>query len=191
LRAGSDDAAGFMDRISPRITIWNAHTDDRSSEARARLAWRNREVLPNIDVTARTTQSYGAFVLRGEVGARLSLDHQTLTGTATAGASWAEGQRWVDASATYQEDDTRRYNLAAGWTSEDQRTFLSTNVGGVFGRDLTASGASGRVAWEVDLDHRLWLRDANGSIGAYAGVIMDSNGSNRDFRAGLVFRLTW
>jgi hypothetical protein len=183
LRASSNDAARFIDRLSPRVTVW------RNDNTRVRLAYRNGEVLPNVDVSAYAAHAYGPVVFRGEIEARLSAENNRhMTGTATAGASWSDHQgHFIDAAATYYDDGQRSVRVLGGYIDRDVVTFGT--VTGVFGRGVAVGNASGRVSWEVDYDRR--FANGNGSLGAYGGIIMDSDGSNRQFRAGLVFRLTF
>lgn len=161
-RAASPSVAGVIDHATPALTVWSSAPDPHSN-TRVRLRYRNREILPNIDLVARTTTPLGPFNLRAELDGRLSVeDDRHLSGTATVGASWSDGRRHLDFSGTYYDTGDRLLGIGAR-----------------------------RVVWELDYDQALNLGGSQGSFGVYGGMSMNPDGSDRDFSAGLVFRLVF
>lgn len=185
-RAASPDVAGGLDRIIPAITVWRTQSDDGNSDARVRLRYRNEEIMPNIDIRARTARHYGPYTVHGELEGRISLENERhVTGTATAGASWNQDGRFVDASATYFDNGQSRVTVTGGVVNPQTRSLTFGTMTAELGRNPN------RIHWELDYDRLLQFPNANGSIGAYAGYSMNTDGSDGDLRAGFVFRLRW
>lgn len=192
LRAASPEAAGLMDRLRPRVTIYRDTFADDRIETRARLAYRDRHVFPDLDLTANANLMVGPrTTVRAGLGGTVSFEaDERFTATATVGAHHTAGNLWLDAQSTYYTENNHvRASLSAGHYDPDLRLSTSTNLSGIFGPHAAASGANGRVAWEVDVAKELKLHGAEGTFGAFVGVGADTNGENRDTRAGLVLRL--
>lgn len=190
-RAASPDAAGVLDQITPPITLWRLQSDDNNSNVRVRARYRNEEILPNIDVTARTQRFYGPWMLSGQLEAQLSAENsQHVIGTATATASYNNNGRFMTADATYYHDGKQRFSVIAGVINPDRIAYA--NLTGFYGDGVALGDAPGRVSFELDYDRRFSLGNGTqGTVGAYLGTSMDSDGSNRDVRGGFVVRLTW
>ncbi|MEQ9503700.1 MAG: hypothetical protein RIT81_42995 [Deltaproteobacteria bacterium] len=192
LRASSPDAAKLIDGLSPRSTIYSYHSDDRSTNLRARLAYRDQHVFPDLDLEARTRYIQGDTTYRASVGGTLSFENDDiLTGTASVGARHDFSSfSYLDASGTYMTQNDRwranitygRYDPVDGWN-------LSTGLTGVFGEDVAIGDANGRIRWETDITRDVEIGRARGDFGFYLGVGADSDFENDEVMAGAVFRL--
>lgn len=195
VRAASPEAAALMDRLRPRIDIWRTRSDDGDLSARARLAWRDARVLPDLDLEGGARRTVGEVTYRATITGTVAPERDPiLTGTATVGATWARGGVVADSSASYVSGPTShtRADLLVGYQSPDSPWIVSAHLSGLFGEGQAIGGASGRVGLDIDASREVRLEGgARGSFGLYGGVGADSDGRNSDLRAGMVFRLRW
>ncbi|MCK6548719.1 hypothetical protein L6R52_22940, partial [Myxococcota bacterium] len=194
LRAASPEVAGLMDGLKPRASIWHETYDNGRVDARARLAYRDRHVLPDLDLeaTARRELTPNTTV-RASLGATASLEARDhLTGTASVGATYRNGNLAVDGSGTYYSNTNRfGVNVTANHYDPDTKTSIGASVNGVFGEGVARGDANGRVNLELDVAKDIKIGDAKGELGLFGGVSADSDGKNSDARAGVMFRLRW
>jgi hypothetical protein len=194
LRAASPAAAGLMDGLKPRATIWHDTFDEGRIDARVRAAYRDRNVLPDLDLEATARRELNPnTTLRASIGATASIEARDhLTGTATVGANYRNGNLSVDGSGTYYSN-TERFglNVSANHYDPDTKTSIGASLNGVFGEGVAQGDANGRVALEVDLAKDIKIGEAKGDLGLFGGVSADSDGRNAEARAGVMFRLRW
>lgn len=191
LRYASEDAAQLMDKLSIRSTIYSKHSDDQRSNVRARLAYRDAHVFPDLDIDAQTTRTVADTTLRASIRGTFAPEaDQLLTGTATIGAHREIGDYWVDGSGSYYSGTDRwRANVTVGRYDPATTWNFTSGITGVFGDGVAQGDANGRVLWETDLTRDVRFGNAVGDFGVYTGVGVDTDGKNQDVHAGLVFRL--
>lgn len=192
LRASSPEAADLIDGLNPRATIYRYRTDDDRTDLRARLAYRDQHVFPDLDVDARTRYIQGDTTWRAAIGATFSAEADDLvTGTATVGMRHEfSNYAYLDASGTYMtQGDRWRANVTYGRFDPGDGWNIGTGVAAVFGDNVAVGDASGRLLWQTDITRDIDLGNAQGDFGFYLGVGADSDFDHEEVMAGAVFRL--
>ena len=191
-RAASPAAADVLDRIMPRMRVWK-HSDP-SWEAEASLRYRDRRVLPDLDLSGIAHRTVGPVTLRAVATGTVAPEaDRRVTGTASVGARMEEEGRWVDLSASVDTDRRSELRLDGGLVDRDRALSLDASLVGRFGPD-TAVGreASGRVSATVSLDKRFRVgRDTTGSVGFYGSTSLDTDGRNKDTHVGVLLKLNF
>ncbi len=192
LRASSPDAASLMDDLNIRSTIYSHHSDDQRTNLRARIAYRDQHVFPDLDLEARTRYVHGDTTFRASVVGTFSAEaDDILSGTATVGARHDfTNFSYIDASGTYMtQNDRWRANITYGRFDPGDGWNIGTGVAAVFGDGVAVGDASGRLTWQTDITKDIRLGNARGDFGFYLGVGADSDFENDEVMAGAVFRL--
>ncbi len=193
VRAASPEAARVLDRITPRIEIYDRSWADGTRHLDASLRYRDARVLPDIDVTASATRRVGPVDLRATATGTVAFTgEQPVTGTLGAGARMTGDSGWVDLEGTI--DHTRRSTVRLSGVLDvpDSQLVGRGSITGTFGEGVARGNAGGRVELETSLDKRLNLgRGVEGSVGVYGAVGVDTDGRNEDVRGGLMLRLRW
>jgi hypothetical protein len=179
LRAASPQAAAWMDRAHPRVTIF--HKEDGSLGGKLRLAWRDKHVLPDLDLVGTASTTVGLAELYGELGATIApLEDRRARGTVTIGARSHGENFWVDTAVTKFDDERRpRGRLMVGGSSN----------GVAYATGLTS--ANGVVQLEIDIAKPIRTQAGSGSIGFYAAVSRDGTTGIEDRSAGFVLNFRW
>lgn len=191
-RAASPAAADVLDRILPRMRVWK-HSDP-TWEAEASLRYRDRRVLPDLDLSGIAHRTVGPVTLRAVATGTVAPEaDRRVTGTASVGARMEEEGRWVDLSASVDTDRRSELRLDGGLVDRDRALSVDASLVGRFGPD-TAVGrdASGRVSATLSIDKRFRVgRDTTGSVGFYGSTSLDTDGRNKDTNVGVLLKLNF
>lgn len=193
LRASSPEAAKLMDQLSLKVRVWKSKTDDGNLRSSGRLVWRDQHILPDLDVTAQATRAIGdRTTLRASLDGTASLEaDRYLTGTATVGAHYVDGDFWADASGQYDTDDKWRASLKSGYANPETSYRWTAALDSTFGDGVAVGDAPGRASATLDFGQELKFDRATGYWGAYVGASADTDMSNSRTEAGIVFSLRW
>ena len=193
IRYASPEAAGLMDRVAPKVTVWRGGTDDGSLGGRARLAYRDRHVLPDLDLSGTARTEVGGVRLRASAGGTLSVEGaEHATGRLGLGARVGDSRHWADLSGTVDHRGRTGADLELGLRHPEDDLSITSRVTGRFGDGAAVDpSAAGRIRWELDVSKKLELRGADGHLGVFAGYGVDTTGRNDDFRVGVAFTLRW
>lgn len=193
VRASSPEAARLLDRITPRIEVWDHTSSDGRLRGDASLRYRDGRVLPDVDVRASATHRVGVVDLRATSTASVALTgERPLTGALGVGARITGDTGWLDLEGNV--DHTRRSTLRLSGVLDapDAGLVGRGSITGTFGEGVARGDARGRVDLEASLDKRLDLgRNVDASVGLYGAVSADTDGRNEDARFGLMFRMRW
>lgn len=193
IRYTSPDAARTLDRVLPRIGIYDRDLLGDTTRLEADLRYRNAEVLPNLDLRVRSRYPLNeSTTARLDAEATLSVENDRhVSGRITGGVRWVEGSTWVDGSAYVT--DTGRYGggVEAGTSHLPSGLNARAYVHSHFGEGTATGDASGRVMYGVDLTRDVNINGARGNFGVYVGGGVDTDGSRNDINAGVVFTLRW
>ena len=193
IRYTSPEAARTLDRILPRIGVYDRVVLDGQGRIDADLRYRNGEVLPNLDLRFRAHHPLNERTtarLDAETTISVEADRH-LTSRLTAGVRHTNGPNWVDGSAYVTHSGRHGVELAGGTSDPVTGLNARAHVGAHFGNGTATGDASGRILYGVDLTRDVRLDNARGNFGLYVGGGMDTDGSNRDVSAGVVFTLRW
>ncbi len=193
LRASSPEAAKLMDQLKVKIRVWKSASEDGTLRSSGRLVYRDAHVFPDLDFSAQATKSVGNHTtLRASIDGTASAEADDyLTGTATVGAHYANGDFWADASGRYDSDDKWRTSLKSGYANPTTSFRWTAALDTTFGDNVARGDASGRGTASVDFGQDLKFDGATGYWGAYVGASADTDLRNHGAEAGVVFRLTW
>lgn len=193
VRAASPEAARLLDKITPRIEVWDHSSADGTRHLDASLRYRDARVLPDVDLTASATRRVGALDLRATATGTVAFTgDQPVTGTVGAGARLAGPNGWLDLEGNVDHTARSTVRLSGVLDRPADGLVGRGSVTGTFGEGVARGDARGRVELETSLDKRLDLgRGMEGSVGVYGAVGVDTDGKNEDARAGFVFRLRW
>ncbi|MBI2376730.1 MAG: hypothetical protein HYV07_22220 [Deltaproteobacteria bacterium] len=190
LRASSPEVARALNRVIPRIRLYDVESSDGALRTGASLRYRETRVLPDVDVSAEATREIGALRLRADLRATLSIENdEHVSGTATVGARYGNELRWAELTGTVDHNGRVTTNLGVGVTQPDEGLALRGNVYANFGSNFSVGNSSGRMGAEVDLTRDVRIGNARGDVGFYAAHERDFDGRNADTRAGVMFRL--
>lgn len=193
IRYTSPEAARTLDRILPRIGLYDRPVLDGRARLEADLRYRNAEVLPNLDLRVRADHRLNdRTTARLDAEATLSAegDHH-LSGRITGGVRHTRGAGWVDSSAYVTHTGRHGVEFAAGTSDTATRLNARAHIGAHFGEGVATGPASGRVLYGVDFTRDVEINGARGNFGLYVGGGADTDGKNHDVRAGVVFTLRW
>jgi hypothetical protein len=191
VRYASPELAGLMDGISPRITIFRATSEDDRLGVRARLAYRDAEVLPQLDLTATANTTVSLVDLYAEVSATGSIESRDhVQGRVTLGGRSRGENLWFDTSISqYLHEDRQRLNLTVGGNQGDLG--YATSLTAIRGKGVARGNADGRVQLEVDVSKPVKVNGMTGSVGLYAGASADTDGNEEEVSAGVMLHLRW
>ena len=190
LRYASPDAAGVLDKITPRIKLWRDSGEGWS--ARADLRYRDRRVLPDLDLTGRVTHDIGRLRLRADGSTTIAVERdEPISGRAGVGASLTEGGTWGDLYGSIDHRGRSSLGLTVGHRDADDGLSITGRASGTFGDGVAHGDASGRLGFTLDATKDIKFRGADGSVGLWAGYGVDTDGGHDDARVGVVFTLRW
>lgn len=191
IRAASPSTAGVLDHVIPRIKVWS-HNDGALS-ADAALRYRDRRVLPDLDLSGAARRNVGPVMLRATGTATIAPEaSHVVTGTASVGARIEDTRSYLDLSASYNTERHTEVRLDSGYVDHDSGLVVDGAVVGRFGPHTAVGDASGRVTGTISLDKRFRVgRDSTGSFGVYGETSVDTDGSHPDTRVGVLFKLSF
>lgn len=157
LRASSEEAAELIDLISPRISIYRAEGELGAAQGRFRIRgqWRDRDVLPHIDIEGDAIAPLGErwhvdTRLRGTVAVE---QDEIWTLTASVGATYRADTTSAEARLTHAFGGTRDGELrvaARGWL-EGERPGQTLGLSAFYVAEAPRDRADG-PRWGVDVD---------------------------------------
>ncbi len=192
-RYASPEVAGVLDRVTPRIRVWRDATDDGRLRGEASLKYRDRHVLPDLDLSGHARTDAGPVRLRAGVGGTLSVEgDEHATGRLTLGARVGDRENWADLSGHVDHRGRTGARLSLGLDRPEHDLSIRSHLTGRFGEGTAIDrDAAGRVTWTLDAGKDLKLKNADGRVGLFAGYGVDTSGRNEDFRVGVAFTLRW
>ncbi|MBI4818995.1 MAG: hypothetical protein HY791_22175 [Deltaproteobacteria bacterium] len=191
-RWASPEVARALDRVIPRIKLYEVKNDAGTLRAGLSARYRDARVLPDMDINAMATRNLGPVTLRADLRATLSIENdEHVSGWATVGARVGNENRWADLTGTVNHRGSVTTNLNLGLRQPDEGLNLNANVFGRFGNEHSVGNSGGRMGAEVNLTRDVRIGNARGDFGVYASHERDFDGRNEDTRAGLMFRLRW
>ena len=188
IRAASPEAAGILDKIIPKIEIWDGNIGPISGEAS--LRYRDRNLLPDVDITAISARTVGAVDLRATATGTISVNgDEHVTGILGVGARTGTTRGWVDLSGSVSTESRAGVLLSAGLDHPEDRLIVRGDLGVTTGPGFNG----GRVDSTVTLEKKIRMDGGRvtGSFGLFGGAGVDLDGKNEDVRGGLMLRLRW
>jgi hypothetical protein len=189
IRAASPNAAELIDRYFPSVPIGTVREGPFTAGASVR--YRDRRVLPDLDVSAELRGSHGPLTVHGGVTGTIAPERNPIvTGSFDAGARYGDDRRFVDLSGR-TDGSTHSLSLTGALNDPDAGRNIRGDLSARFGKGAAIGTAPGRVSLELSAEEKLRLKGADGSVGFWGGVASDLDGRNTDARAGVMFRLRW
>jgi hypothetical protein len=194
IRYASPEAAGFLDKITPKIEVLDERSESGTWRAEADLRYRDRHVLPDLDVRGSASRAVGPVTLRATATGTLSLEaDEHVTGRVGVGARVGDGNTWGDLAASVDHLGRTHAGLELGHRDPSAGLSILGRADAHLGDGYAVDpSAAGRLRFTLDAGKDLKFDGgATGRVGVYASHATDTDFGHGDSRVGVMFSLRW